>query len=103
MLVFDGNTAVTRFGKGYGEGEILDHVCRHSRLLRVAQAYTQVDDRAGVFIEHVYYNQLRDIDLPDFGVRPVLVGQQASTGRMYGTYTDDAIRIAQSIMGSVGR
>lgn len=163
ILVFDGNKEVTRFGKGYGEGEILEHVYRHSRLLHAApafykvtgrlfvsnfdalsetttsldafqrkvkqpkggpprpckvvttffkcslalferklvRAYTQVDDRAGVFIEHVYYNQLRDIDLPNFVVKPALVGQQASTGRTYGSYDDETVRLARSFMNDV--
>jgi hypothetical protein len=164
VLVFDGNRQSARYGKGYGEGEILEHVWRHSQLLRaapafykvtgrlfvsnfdalseatptldafqrkvkqpkdgpprpckvvttffkcsvalfesrLARAYTSVDDRAGVFIEHVYYNQLRDLELPGPGARPVLVGQQASTGKLYGAYDDDAIRTAQSFMERAG-
>jgi len=160
FLVFDGNKEVARFGKGYGEGEILEHVVRHSRLLtaapafykvtgrlfvanfdavsdatpsleafqrkvkqpkdgpprpckvvttffkcslalfesRLVRAYQQVDDRRNVFIEHVYYTQLHDLALPDFGVRPALVGQQASTGRIYGTYDDDIVRTARSLI-----
>lgn len=160
ILVFDGNRDVTRLGKGYGEGEILDYVYRHSRLLRatpsfykvtgrlfvsnfdalsettrtadafqrkvkqpkdgpprprkvvttffkcsltlfesrLVRAYTDVDDRQGVFIEHVYHHRLADLDLPDFGVRPVLVGQQASTGRVYGPYNDHVVRTAQSFL-----
>jgi hypothetical protein len=158
VLVFDGNREVTRYGKGYGEGEILEHVYRRSRLLQAApafykvtgrlfvsnfdaiseatstpdafqrkekqakdgpprpckvvttfykcslalfgrrlmRAYTQVDDRQGVFIEHVYYNELRGVGAPGFAVRPALVGQQASTGRVYGAYDDDAIATARS-------
>jgi hypothetical protein len=158
IIVFDGNRDVARFGKGYGEGEILEHVHGHSRLLAAApsfykvtgrlfvsnfdevsdatptpdafqrkvkqpkdgshrppkvvttffkcslalferclvDAYKEVDDRAGVYIEHVYYSRLRGIDLPDLGARPALVGQQASTGRIYGTYADDVIRMAQA-------
>jgi hypothetical protein len=63
---------------------------------RLMRAYTQVDDRQGVFIEHVYYNELRGVGAPDFAVRPALVGQQASTGRVYGAYDDDAIATARS-------
>ncbi|OFW01646.1 MAG: hypothetical protein A3I61_03375 [Acidobacteria bacterium RIFCSPLOWO2_02_FULL_68_18] len=162
VLVFDGNREVVRFGKGYGEGEILEHVYRHSRLLRAApafykvtgrlyvgnfdavseatstldafqrkvkqpkdgpprpckvvttffkcslalferrlvRAYTQVDDLHGVFIEHVYYNQLREVDAPSFSVRPTLVGQQASTGRVYGAYDEGVVRTAQSFVAS---
>lgn len=37
-------------------------------------------------IERVYYNQLRGITLPPFGVKPVLVGEQASTGKIDGPY-----------------
>lgn len=158
--VFDGNKDVTRFGKGYGEGEILEYLYDHSRLLRAApsfykvtgrlfvsnfdavseatttldafhrkekqpknkpprprkvvttffkcslalfertlvRAYTQVDDRSGVFIEHVFYNQLRDLELPPFGVKPVLVGEQASTGKLYGPYGDDIVRTARSFL-----
>lgn len=160
MHVLDGNKDVTRFGKGYGEGEILEHVYRHSRLLhaspafykitgrlfvsnfdavsaatpsldafqrkvkqpkdgparprkvvttffkcsralfesRLVRAYTQVDDSQGVYIEHVYYNQLQDLDLPDFDIKPVLVGQQASTGRIYRAYDDETVTIARSLM-----
>ena len=158
FLVFDGNREVGGLGKGYGEGEILAHLYRHSRMLsaspsfykvtgrlfvsnfdalseatttvdafhrkrpkehrprplkvvttffkcsralfesRLLQAYAQVDDRAGVFIEHVYYNQLRDLELPPFGVKPVLVGEQASTGRLYGPYGDDIVRTARSFL-----
>ncbi len=160
ILVFDGNRGVTRFGKGYGEGEILAHLHRHSRLLRaapafykitgrlfvsnfdavseatttldafqrkmkppkdgpprppkvmtmffkcslalferrLADAYTEVDDRAGVFIEHVYYNRLRDVDLPGFGARPALVGQQASTGRLYAAYDEDVVQTARRLL-----
>lgn len=163
VLVFDGNKEVTRYGKGYGEGEILEHVYRHSRLLRatpafykitgrlfvsnfdavcaatpgldafqrkvkqlpgkpprpckvvttffkcslalfesrLAHAYTQVDDREGVFLEHVYYDRLRDLDLAGFGVRPAFVGQQASTGRIYGAYDDDVIRTAHAFVPHV--
>ena len=160
ILVFDGNREVTRYGKGYGEGEILEHLYHHSRLLRAApafykitgrlfvsnfdavsaatpaldafqrkvkqpkdgparpckvvttffkcslalferalvRAYTEVDDGQGVFIEHVYYNRLRDIDTPSFSVRPALVGQQASTGRVYGSYDDEVMATARSLM-----
>ena len=158
ILVFDGNKDVGRFGKGYGEGEILEHVCTHSRLLqaspsfykvtgrlfvsnfdalslatltvdafqrkqpkderprprkvvttffkcsvalfesRLVHAYKEVDDRQGVFIEHVYYNQLRDIDLPNFSIKPTLVGQQASTGRVYAEYEEHVIATAQALM-----
>lgn len=158
--VFDGNREATRFGKGYGEGEILEHLCRHSRLLHAApafykvtgrlfvsnfdavsaatpaldafqrkvkqprdrparpckvvttffkcslalfertlvRAYTRVDDRQGLFLEHVYYDQLRDVDTSSFSIRPALVGQQASTGRVYGSYDDDIVQIAQSFV-----
>ena len=160
FLVFDGNREVARFGKGYGEGEILEHVYLHSRLLREApafykitgrlfvgnfdaisdatttldafqrkekqpkdgpprpckvvttffkcslalferklvRAYTQVDDLGGVFIEHVYYNQLRDAEAPSFAVRPALVGEQASTGRVYSAYDDGVVETARSLI-----
>lgn len=159
ILVFDGNRDVARFGKGYGEGEILEFVWGHSRLLRAApafykvtgrlfvrnfdavteatpaleafqrktkpaqdgrdrpgkivttffkcslalferklvRAYTQVDDPHGVFIEHVYYNALRDVETADFAVRPALVGQQASTGRVYDAYDDEAVATARAL------
>lgn len=160
ILVFDGNRDVTRFGKGHGEGEILEYVFRHSWLLRAApafykvsgrlfvsnfdavsdatptldaferkakpprdgrvrpgkvvttffkcsvmlferrlvRAYTQVNDPQGVFIEHVYFNALRDVDAPGFAVRPSLVGQQASTGRIYAPYDEEIIRTARLLM-----
>ena len=160
FLVFDGNREVGGLGKGYGEGEILEHAFRHSRLLhaapafykitgrlfvanfdavsdatpggdafqrkvkqpkdgstrpckvvttffkcslalferRLLRAYTQVNDPQGVFIEHVYYNELRDVETPGFAVRPTLVGQQASTGRIYAPYDDQIIERARSLM-----
>ena len=164
VLVFEGNKAVPQFGKGYGEGEILEFVYRHSRLLRAApafykvtgrlfvsnfdtvseatprldafqrkmkppkdgrvrsskvvttffkcsldlferklvRAYMQVDDPNGVFIEHVYFNELRDVDVPSFAVRPALVGQQASTGRLYAAYADAVVATARSLMNGDG-
>lgn len=161
--MFDGSRDVARFGKGYGEGKILEFLFRHSRLMhatpafykvtgrlfvrnfdalsdatssldafqrkmkqpmdrplrprkvvttffkcslelfesRLLHAYTQVNDRAGVFLEHVYYDRLKDVDLPGLGQRPALVGQQASTGRIYGAYEDDVIRMAQAFLGGV--
>lgn len=160
ILVFDGNKEVTRFGKGYGEGEILEHLFRHSRLLhaapsfykvtgrlfvsnfdavseststldafqrkekqpkdgpprrckvvttffkrsralfesRLLHAYEQVDDPGGMYIEHVYFQQLGGMGLPHFAVRPALVGQQASTGRIYAPYGEEIIRTARSLM-----
>ena len=156
VLVFDGNTQSARYGKGYGEGEILEHVFRHSRLLRarpvfykitgrlfvdnfdglseaittteafqrkqpkdarprprkvvttffkcslalfeqrLLHVYTQVDDPAGRFLEHVYFNALRDVELPPFPIKPVLVGQQASTGRVYAPYADEVVSLSSS-------
>ena len=160
VLIFDGNKDSARFGKGFGEGEILEHVWNNSVLLRAApsffkvtgrlfvdnfdavshatespdafqqkrpkdarprpckvvtsffkcslglfgdrlvSAYRQVDDPRGVFIEHVYFNQLRDVDLPNFPMKPALVGQQASTGRIYAPYDEDIVGTARSFMSA---
>lgn len=64
---------------------------------RLVDAYRQVDEHNGVFIEHVYFNQLRAVDLPDFGAVPALVGQQASTGKIYDAYDEDVIAEATSL------
>ena len=45
VLVFDGNKESARFGKGFGEGEILEHVYRHSRLLRRTDSFFKVTGR----------------------------------------------------------
>jgi hypothetical protein len=160
VIVFDGNKQSARYGKGYGEGEILEYVARHSRLLndhpdfykvtgrlfvsnfdlisaatagpdafqrkqpkdarprpckivtsffkcsrelfetRLIDAYRHVDDPSGRFIEHVYYDQLRDVDVPGFPLKPALVGVQASTGRVYAPYGDDVVTRARSLFVS---
>ncbi len=158
ILVFDGNREAPRLGKGYGEGEILEHVYRSSRLLlaspafykvtgrlfvgnfdevsaatpafeafrikrwkdgrspkaitsffkasrevfetRLLDAYRQVSDEDGQRIEQVYARQLADLDVGDFGVKPVMVGQHASTGKMYEPYDDDVVRMARSLLAS---
>jgi hypothetical protein len=69
---------------------------------KLVRAYTQVDDSNGVFIEHVYFNELRDVETPGFAVRPALVGQQASTGRIYAAYDDEVIAIARSFLAGNG-
>ena len=155
FLVFDGNKESPQFGKGFGEGEILEHVFAHSRLLRMTDsfykvtgrlfvqnfdqvsdatesrhafrrkygkpgnpskvdttffkcglelfesrlldAYRQVDDAKRMFIEHMYFNRLSETDAGDFSLRPALVGQQASTGKVYGDYDDDVVRTAASL------
>jgi hypothetical protein len=68
----------------------------------LVRAYTKVDDPQGVYIEHVYYNELRGVDAPSFTIRPALVGQQASTGRAYGAYDEDVIGTARLLMDSAG-
>ena len=159
LLIFDGNKESPRFGKGYGEGEILERVYRHSRLLRLTDsfykvtgrlfvrnfddvsdatesrhafrrkygkpgnpskvdttffkcglelfesrlldAYREVDDAKRMFIEHMYFNRLSETDAGDFSLRPALVGQQASTGKVYGEYDDDVVRTAASLSTGV--
>jgi hypothetical protein len=155
VLVFDGNKEAERLGKGFGEGEVLEYVYDHSRLLRrgdvfykitgrlfvsnfdcvsdrtasadafqrkhgkpgkrskvnttffkcslnlfesrLLNAYKEVDEHNGVYIEHVYFDRLRDLDVGDLGAPPDLVGQQASTGKIYAPYDEDTIRVAQSL------
>ena len=163
LLVFDGNKESPRFGKGFGEGEILEHVYTHSRLLRMTDTFYRVtgrlfvrnfdlvsdatqsrhafrrkyakparnpskvdttffkcgldlfesrlmhayrrvddrlvDDRRRVFIEHIYFDQLRETDAGDFSLSPELVGQQASTGKVYAPYDEEVIRAAAAMSG----
>jgi len=160
LLTFDGNKDSARLGKGFGEGEILEYVYRHSQLLREApsfykvtgrlfvgnfdalseattgpdafqqkrpkdarprpckvvtsffkcsltlfetrllRAYEDVNDPEGVFIEHVYFNRLRDLELANLGLKPALVGQQASTGRIYAPYDAEIVETARSLIGA---
>ena len=155
LLVFDGNKASPQFGKGFGEGEILEHVYAHSRLLRMTDtfykvtgrlfvrnfddvsdatrdrhafrrkygkpgnpskvdttffkcgldlfesrlmhAYRQVDDDKRMFIEHMYFNQLSETEAGGFSLSPELVGQQASTGKVYAEYDDEVVRAAAAM------
>jgi hypothetical protein len=155
LLVFDGNKESPRFGKGFGEGEILERVYTHSRLLRMTDtfykvtgrlfvrnfdevsaatesrhafrrkygkpgnpskvdttffkcgldlferrllhAYRQVDDTKRMFIEHMYFNQLSETDAGGFSLSPELVGQQASTGKVYAQYDDEVVRTATAM------
>ncbi len=160
VLVFDGNRQAPELGKGYGEGEILEHVYRNSRLVQAApafykvtgrlfvsnfdevsattvgleafrlkrwkdgrpgkaitsffkcssdvfetrllDAYTQVSDEDGRRIEQVYFGRLSDLHVSDFGVKPVMVGQHASTGKMYEPYDDAIVRTARSLLDGAG-
>jgi hypothetical protein len=156
LLVFDGNKESPRFGKGFGEGEILEYVYTHSRLLRLTDtfykvtgrlfvrnfdlvsdatasrhafrrkyakksgnpskvdttffkcgldlfesrlmhAYRQVDDMKRVFIEHRYFDLLQETDVGGFPLSPEIVGQSASTGKVYGEYDEDIIRTAATM------
>ena len=67
---------------------------------RLMHAYRRVDDRLvddrrRVFIEHIYFDQLRETDAGDFSLSPELVGQQASTGKVYAPYDEEVIRAPQ--------
>lgn len=156
VLVFDGNKEASRLGKGFGEGEILEHIYDNSTLLRrgatfykvtgrifvsnfdlvserttapvafhrqkskagkrakantvffkcslalfesrLLHCYKQVNEPNGVQFEHLYFDQLLDPIPADFGVPPVFVGQQASTGKLYGAYEPDTVEIARSFI-----
>jgi hypothetical protein len=159
LLVFDGNRESPRFGKGFGEGEILEYVYRHSRLLRLTDtfykvtgrlfvrnfdvvsdatasrhafrrkyakkpgnpskvdttffkcgldlfetrlmyAYRQVDDMKRVSIEHMYFDLLRETDVGGFPLSPEIVGQSASTGKVYAEYDEDILRTAAAMSES---
>ena len=65
---------------------------------RLIDAYKGADDRTGVQIEHVYFDRLNGLPIPDFGVKPAMVGQSASTGEMLEPYDDAIIREARSLM-----
>jgi hypothetical protein len=72
-----------------------------SRVLfetRLLHAYADVDELNRVYIEHVYFNQLRGAEVADFAVPPVLIGQQASTGKIYTAYDPDVVETAKSLM-----
>ncbi|MDA1184525.1 MAG: hypothetical protein O2930_07775 [Acidobacteria bacterium] len=155
LLIFDGNEGSPRFGKGFGEGEILERVYRHSKLLRqtdafykvtgrlfvrnfdavsdatqsqhafrrkygkpgnpskidttffkcgldlferrLLDAYREIDDAKRMFIEHMYFNRLSETDAGEFSLRPELVGQQASTGKVYGAYDEEVVRTATAM------
>jgi hypothetical protein len=155
LIVFDGNAGSPRFGKGYGEGVILEHAFAHSRLLRRADtfykvtgrlfvrnfdevsaattsrhafkrkygkpgnpskvdttfykcgldlfesrlmdAYRDVDDMKRVFIEHQYFDRLRDTDVGGFPLAPETVGESASTGKIYAPYDEDVISTARTM------
>src|SRR5437773_6185066 len=156
LLVFDGNRESPRFGKGFGEGEILEYVYTHSRLLRqtdtfykvtgrlfvrnfdlvsdatanrhafrrkyakkpgnpskvdttffkcgldlfesrLMHAYRQVDDMKRIFIEHMYFDLLRETDVGGFPLSPEIVGQSASTGKVYRPYDEDVIEAAAAL------
>lgn len=45
LLVFDRNANAAKFGKGYGEGELLEHVFHNSRLLRSTSSFYKVTGR----------------------------------------------------------
>ena len=156
LLIFDGNKDVRQFGKGYGEGEILEYAYRNSKLLRAApafykvtgrlfvknfdavseatttseafrlkpakgsrapkaitnffkcsreffaarllDAYRGVSDDEGNRIEQAYFHRLAELNVPGFAVKPVIVGQQASTGEMYEPYDDDIVLMARSFL-----
>jgi hypothetical protein len=156
LIVFEGNSGSERFGKGFGEGMILEHVFAHSRLLRerdtfykvtgrlfvrnfdavseaataphafkrkfgkpgnpskvdttffkcgldlferrLIDAYREVDDMKRIFIEHQYFDRLRESDAGGFPVAPEVLGESASTGKVYGAYDPDVVRQAASLI-----
>lgn len=65
---------------------------------RLLDAYRDIDEPNGMYFEHVYYDRLRDVEAPDFSIGPVLVGQQASTGKMYEPYDAAVIETARRLM-----
>jgi hypothetical protein len=65
---------------------------------RLLDAYTQVTDEEGHRIEQAYFHRLTDLDMRDFPLKPVMVGQQGSTGKMYAPYEDEVIRSARSFL-----
>lgn len=49
LLSFNGNNAlIQQYGKGYGEGEIMEFVMKHSRLLQEAEGFLKVTGRLKV-------------------------------------------------------
>ena len=156
VLVFQGTPDAARLGQGFGEGELLEYMFTHSRLLRAANtfykvtgrifvknfdeidanttsdnvfhrkarkppkpskantvffkcsrevfetrllhAYRDINEPHGINFEQVYYNGLRGLDAPDFSIGPILVGQQASTGKHYEPYDQAVVDTARSLM-----
>jgi hypothetical protein len=64
---------------------------------RLMHAYREVDDMKRVFIEHMYFDLLRETDVGGFPLSPEIVGQSASTGKVYGEYDEDVIRTAATM------
>lgn len=144
-LCFKGSDDVVKYGKGYGEGEILKYVWNNSELLRTEtefikitgriiirnldmviqkmkpeinyfntvrpftrdgqidtkfykiskesfekyflDVYKQVRDQENVYLEHVYYNVIKNekIKHRNFSVYPVYEGVSGSIGTSYGS------------------
>jgi hypothetical protein len=57
-------------------------------------AYRDVDDEKHISIEHVYFDRLREAGVGEFPVCPEVVGQSASTGKVYRPYDEDVIQAA---------
>ena len=66
---------------------------------RLMHAYRHVDDTKRIFIEHMYFDLLRETDVGGFSLSPELVGQQASTGKVYAPYDEEVIRTAAALSG----
>ena len=57
-----------------------------------------MSDEEGHRIEQVYARRLSDLNASDFGVKPIVVGQHASTGKMYEPYDDEVVRVARVLL-----
>ncbi len=90
-----------RPSKNGGPPKAVTSLFKCSRQLfatRLIDAYKQVNDEPGHRIEQAYFHRLSDLGLPDFGKRPVIVGQHASTGKMYEPYDEGVIKLAETFL-----
>ena len=110
-LTFQGDfAAVQTFGKGFGEGEIMEYVMAHSELMKsedyfvivriyamsrdlfqncFQKAYKKVNDGQGYYLEHAYKDVIliNDIASRNFPLYPRIRGISGSSGGEY-VYTE---------------
>ncbi len=58
-------------------------ISKEMYLHRLREAYQEVNDGQGHYLEKVYYQKLKDIDLKSFKTYPIVSGISGSTGMRY--------------------